>query len=388
MGRLRRKKTAKLDEREIVGLKYFKAIRSLLARLHRHRDHPNRELHADEYIALLLLYFFNPVLTSLRTIQLASDLRKVKRKLGVRRASLGSLSEAAHVFDAEVLGEIFRELATRVQADDAPARPQGLPSDLVAIAADGSLLRALPQMVWALWRDPEHHALKLHLQFDLGRGIPTEATLTHANAAETTVLRAALASGRLYVVDRGYRSVVLLREILQIGSSFILRLPTRMVCRPIEPCAVSDEARAAGVEADQIVAVGAPNSRERLDRPLRRVRLRVPHRNGGEQGIEVLTDRLDIPAETIAQLYRYRWHVELFFRWFKCTLGCTHLLSHSANGVALQVYAALIATLLIVLWTGHKPTKYTLTMLALYFQGLAELDEVEAHIARLPAAKV
>ena len=103
--------------------------------------------------------------------------------------------------------------------------------------------------------------------------------------------------------------------------------------------------------------------------------------------MELLSDRLDMPAETIAQLYHYRWEVELFFRWLKCTLGCKHLLSHDANGVALQVYAALIASLLIVLWTGRKPNKYTLTMLALYFQGLAEVDEVEAHIARLPAAK-
>ena len=376
-----------LDERDIVGLKYFHGIRTLLKRLQRHRDHPNRKLHADQYIALLLLYFFNPVLTSLRTIQQAADLRKVKRKLGVSRASLGSLSEAAHVFDAEVLGEIFRELASAVQAHDAPPRPPGLPKDLSAIAVDGSLLRALPQMVWALWQDDDHRAAKIHLQFDLGRGIPVEAKLTDANTAETSVLRAALEPGRLYVLDRGYRSIALIREILAMGSSLVLRLSTRMGCRPIEMREVSAEARAAAVEADEIVAVGAPNARERIARPLRRIRLTVPHRDGGAQTMELLTDRLDMPAETIAQLYRYRWHVELFFRWLKCTLGCNHLISHDANGVALQVYAALIASLLIVLWTGRKPNKYTLTMLALYFQGLAEVDEVEAHIARLPAAK-
>ena len=380
-------RTSTLDERDIVGLKYFKAIDTLLSRLHRHRDHPNRKLHADQYIALLLLYFFNPVLTSLRTIQQASDLRKVKRKLGVSRASLGSLSEAARVFDAELLGEIFRELAAAVQANDAPPRPRGLPEGLTAIAVDGSLLRALPQMAWALWRDETHRAAKIHLQFDLGRSIPVEVKLTDANAAETSVLRAALEPGRLYVLDRGYRSVALIREVLAMGSSLVLRLSKRMICRPIEVREVSAEAREAGVEADEIVEVGSPNSRERIERPLRRIRLTVPHRDGGQQTMELLTDRLDIPAETIAQLYRYRWHVELFFRWLKCTLGCQHLLSHDANGVALQIYAALIASLLIVLWTGRKPSKYTLTMLALYFQGLAEVDEVEAHIARLPTAK-
>jgi len=63
----------------------------------------------------------------------------------------------------------------------------------------------------------------------------------------------------------------------------------------------------------------------------------------------LVTDRMDLPAEIIALLYRYWWQIELFFRWFKCILGCTHLLSLSRNGVSLQVYCALIASMLITL---------------------------------------
>ncbi|HYQ92619.1 MAG TPA: transposase, partial [Candidatus Competibacteraceae bacterium] len=59
----------------------------------------------------------------------------------------------------------------------------------------------------------------------------------------------------------------------------------------------------------------------------------------------------DLAAHLIAIAYRYRWSVELFFRWFKCILGCRHWLSRSHNGVKIQVYRAIIASLLIVLWT-------------------------------------
>ena len=101
----------------------------------------------------------------------------------------------------------------------------------------------------------------------------------------------------------------------------------------------------------------------------------------------LVTDRLDLNAEVIALLYRYRWQVELFFRWFKCVLGCKHLLAQSENGIRLELYAALIASLLIVLWTGRKPTKRTLEMLQFHLQGWASAEEVEAHIARLKDAE-
>ena len=79
----------------------------------------------------------------------------------------------------------------------------------------------------------------------------------------------------------------------------------------------------------------------------------------------------------------YRWTVELFFRWFKCVLGCRQLLATNANGVALQVYAALIVSLLITLRTGRKPTKRTLEMLQLYLQGWATVADVLRHLDRL-----
>jgi IS4 transposase len=92
---------------------------------------------------------------------------------------------------------------------------------------------------------------------------------------------------------------------------------------------------------------------------------------------------MDLPAELIGRIYRYRWQIELFFRWFKCILGCQHLLSLSQNGIKIQVYCALIASLLIRLWTGRKPTKRTFEMICLYFQGWATMDELMKHIEGL-----
>jgi IS4 transposase len=92
---------------------------------------------------------------------------------------------------------------------------------------------------------------------------------------------------------------------------------------------------------------------------------------------------LDLDAELVALGYRFRWAVELFFRWFKCILGCRHLLATSRDGVTIPLYVGVIASLLISLWTGKKPTKRTLEMLQFYFAGLASEEELQEHIEKL-----
>ena len=88
-------------------------------------------------------------------------------------------------------------------------------------------------------------------------------------------------------------------------------------------------------------------------------------------------------TEIIALLYHYRWLIEIFFRFFKQILGCRHLLSHSQNGIEIQTYCAIIASMLISLWTGKKPTLRTYEMICFYFTGLASEDELVAHIDKL-----
>jgi len=381
-----RKKRSNLKEEDLQGFKYFKILGPLLESLHEvgtQRDKAqNRQLFFDQYGALLLLYFFNPILTSLRGIQQASHLGKVQKKLGCRGTSLGSLSEAANVFDAQHLEEIIAELAARIPQQTLTRDQQAL-KNLTAV--DGSLLPALSKMAWALWVDEEHRAAKMHVAFEVMRGIPVKVTITEGNGNEKHQLRGMLEPGRLYVVDRGYAEYQLFQDILDRGSSFIGRIRNNAVWTVVEERPVSAKARAAGVRRDLVVRLGGEKSGAVLKKPLRVVEVETGKINSqGEPEILLLaTDRMDLDAELVALGYRFRWSVELFFRWLKCILGCRHLLSHSPNGVTIQVYLAIIASLLISLWTGRKPTKRTFEMLCFYFSGMASEEELLAHIAKL-----
>ena len=157
------------DLEKLVGWKCLKGVGKLLAHLREHHDCPNRKLHYDEYAALLLFYFFNATVTSLRDIKRLTEFKRFRRKLGVKCTSLGSLSDASQVFDPgtvrtalenltfvpELLHGIFKDLAGKAAATDAPRRPKGFPADLDLIARDGTVFEALPRMVWALWLPKE-----------------------------------------------------------------------------------------------------------------------------------------------------------------------------------------------------------------------------------------
>jgi hypothetical protein len=151
---------------------------------------------------------------------------------------------------------------------------------------------------------------------------------------------------------------------------------------------------------DALVQLGAGDKPGRINHPVRLVLVRVqPHEKrsnrkgntgaGPSDGLlRIATNLLDVPAEIIALLYRYRYTIELFFRFFKHMLGCRHLLSDKPDGIRIQVYCAIIACMMLSLWTGRKPTKATLEMFYHYFTGLAEEDELEAHLLRLTSQAV
>jgi IS4 transposase len=185
------------------------------------------------------------------------------------------------------------------------------------------------------------------------------------------------------LADAGYVKYALFQAILDAGSSFVIRLGCQPVEEVLEERPLSDAARAAGVVADRLVRLGSPSRGGALQQPVRIVEVVVQGRDG-PQTLRLVTDRLDLPAEVVALAYRYRWQIERFFRWFKCVLGCRHLLSTAANGVRIQVYVALIVGLLISLWTGRKPSKRTLEMIQLYLGGWASWKELWAHITSLP----
>jgi hypothetical protein len=399
-------KRDEVREEQLTGFKYFDRLASLFERLRGEgcqRDKAgNRTLLMDQYCLLVLLYLFNPVVVSLRALQQASELAKVQKKLGCARASLGSLSESSHVFDPQLLAEIVGELGQQLQPIAADARLADVRHTITLV--DGTLLKALPRISEAMWlttrTGTRHHAWRLHTHFELDKHVPLRMDLTNGRNSgpsdEKNVLRAHLTADRCYVMDRWYAQFTLFNDINSAGSSYVCRLRDNTAPEVVEERELSEEAVAAGVLSDQIVRLGQSKQPDaRPNHPLRLVMVRMTphakrsHRKGNtgagpSDGIlRIATNLLDVPAEIIAVLYQHRFTIELFFRFFKHVLGCRHLLSDDRRGIEIQTYCAIIACMLISLTTGRKPTLRTYEMICYYFTGLADEDELLAHLAKL-----
>src|ERR1700679_4139727 len=177
-------KRKRIAGQDITGLKYFDRLAPLLERLHDvgcQRDVAgNRELHFDQYCLLILLYLFNPIVTSLRGLQQASELAKVQKRLGCPRAALGSLSESVTVFDPERLREIVLELGAELKPLGRDPRLKDVPGALPAV--DGTLLTVLPKLMQAsfLKRSTGSGLVKwrLHTHFEVDRYVPTRIDVT------------------------------------------------------------------------------------------------------------------------------------------------------------------------------------------------------------------
>ena len=400
-----RRESERLRSEQVTGLKYLDRIVPLLERLRDvgcERDRAgNRDLHFDKYCLLVLLYLLNPIVTSMRSLQEASELEKVQQRLKVPRFALGSFSEAVRVFDPDRLIEIIRELAVEAKPVVKDARLKNLAQALTAV--DGTLLNALPRMASAsLLKEQTGSGLvkwRLHTQFDIERFVPERIDVTPDGGGpndERAVLARTLKPDHCYIKDRGYAKFSLFNAIHQIGSSYVCRLRDNSQFEVLEELPLTAADRAANVLSDQIVSMG--QDRRDRDRPDHRLRLMIvktsPHTSrgkyrGGSTGVDsdgylrVATNLLDVPAEIIALLYEYRWTIEIFFRMFKHLLGCRHLLSHNEDGIRIQSYCAIIACLLINIWTDRKPTKRTFEMLCFHMMGWASDAELERHLEKL-----
>jgi hypothetical protein len=391
---------AEIDPASVKGVKYLKRVFALLERLAPvgcERDSAgNRELLFSHYAGLMLVGLFNPVLQSLKGISAASELKKVQKAIGGPRASVGSLSESVRVFDPAYLEPIFQELLEAVP----PARygqPSSIPEDLVRrlTAADGSVLRALPQIVQAAYADSKW---RLHLQFEVLRELPIKATLTPdevgGDADERSVLGRNLQKARVYIIDRGYERYRLFQQIVEAGSDYVVRVQRRPV-EVLRENEIAEAARNAGVISDELVQLGQSHSHVgAVTHAVRRLVIEGGVPQGAprshkprSQEVVLLTSLTDVPAEVVAAIYRLRWSIELFFRFFKHVLGCRELISSRPQGIAIQIYCALIAALLIAMATGCNVGRRGFELVCLAFQGWATDEELAAGIEKLSRSK-
>lgn len=400
----RRGKPTITEATKLSGFKDLRAIANLLEPLHRvgcGRDKAsNRTLHMDEYCLLVLFWLYNPVIDSLGGLQQASELEKVCKRLGVGRASMGSLSESASIFEPERLAELAQQMSAHLP-DRTPEHFDTIDKKITAV--DGSVFKVLGQIGQLAWLPQgdgkSTSGYRLHCQFEVFKGTPSRIDVTQANpkgdADERVVLEKTVQPGRCYIIDRGYEKYLLWNVIAAAGSEYVGRIRDNPVYQVLIDNDLCQEAIEANVVSDQIVRFGSVNSRTTLpDHTTRIVIVKaVPHdsrRSKNAQSgpssdgfLRIVTNNLTSPPWIIAALYELRWTVELYFRIIKQLLGCRHLLSKKPGGVTIQMYLAIIACIMILSITGKSPSKRTYEMVCFYLMGWASLKELQAHIEKL-----
>lgn len=386
-----------MTESDLHRLRIVRRAKTLFARLADagcERDAAgNRCLLYSHYASLVLLSLFNPVMQSLRGLHTASQFKKVQRQLGTGRVSLGSLSESCRVFDPALLRPIIEELLATLpphHPGPGPRRhlPDPLPRELAQrlVVADGSALAALPQIV----RATAAGDWKLHLQFRPLDGRPHALHLAREYAVhELDVLRGTLEPGCVYLADRGYEQYSLYNAIVAAKSDYVIRGQDRPAT-VVEERLLGDAAVAARVVSDAVVTLNRTRtSAARIDHPVRRIviakRDRGRRRSDRVNADEVIlyTSLLDPPAEVIAASYELRWSIELFFRFLKQVLGLKRLFSDKPEAVAIQVYCAVIACLLLAQAVGGRVTMESFRVLSFYLQGWADEEELLAYLSKL-----
>jgi len=392
-----------LKEKDIVCLGHLKRVFELLDKLHDvgcDRDSAgNRRLFFDDYCKLVLLYVWNPLIGSIRSLQEATGLANVAEALGVKRFSLGSFSEAPRVFDPQRLKPVIEELAGQLRPLCKDPRLADVKHAITLV--DSTVLTALGRLARAAVGNEARYntsrdgkavyGWRLHTQLDLATFSPRRIDRTGAKNAgehrEHNVLRRNLEAGRCYVNDGGYADQSLFDDVVDADSSYVTRIRQDSVFTVIEERLLSDEALAAGVVRDARVTLGSQGGGRH---PVRVVAVQVePHprrtrRDPRKQSDLILlaTCLIDLPPELIALIYLYRYTIELFFRIFKQLLGLRHLLSQREEGIDIQVYCTAIVCLLVCLMTGTRPTRSNRDMIGWYLIGLASREELLSHLSR------
>jgi hypothetical protein len=354
-----------------------------LQRLRELPAHGNRKLHVDQLFLGLLLAFFDPLARSLRCIE---DKQDFDGRLDLRRLARSTTADALAVFDPDCLKPLIQDLRQRVPSLAHSNKDLcGITRQI--IAADGTYLTTLADVVWAL-----HHAkrngrvqgqVRANLQMDVASWCPQVLTVSGDDGSEPAAFAPDLLQGVLYVIDRNFLDFGFLNELLAKDNDFVLRVRDNAPgVRVLENLPLSTADVEAGVISDELVELtgrGAPQGR------FRRVTIRTLNRKGQPEIIRLLsnlTDSTAIAARVIAEVYRQRWQIELFFKWFKCFARMDHLLSTSRCGITFQLYVAVIAVLMMYVQSGRRVSIYALAAFSRLARGECTLDQVMEVIAR------
>ena len=282
---------------------------------------------------------------SLRDIE--ACLRAVQPKLyhvGIRtRVARATMADANETRDWRIYADFANGLirtARTLYIDES------LSVDLAATvyALDATIIElCLSVFPWAHYRRRDA-AIKLHTVVDLRGAIPTVVQITEGKCPDVTALDTlVLEAGAIYLMDRGYVDFARLYRFTEEAAFFVTRSKkgigfTRRSSRPVD--------FTTGVCSDHVVVLATKESRGHYPQPLRRVRYVDPET---QKRLVFLTNNFTLPAITIAQLYKARWQVELFFKWIKQHLRIKALYGTSENAVKTQIWIALSVYVLVAI---------------------------------------
>ena len=282
---------------------------------------------------------------SLRDIQ--ACLRSAQRKLyhmGIRgKVSRNTLAHANQVRDWRIYADFAQILIARARtlyANDS----LGVELDQTTYAFDSTTIDlCLSLFPWAKFR-ARKGALKLHTLLDLRGSIPSVVVITHGKVHDVTVLdQIIFEAGAIYILDRGYLDFTRLYMIHQASAFFITRAKRNLRFRRLYSQPVD---KSAGVQSDQIGTLEIFYSQKGYPEKLRRIRYFDSEKN---QRLVFLTNHLSLPASTIADLYRCRWQIELFFKWIKQHLRIKAFYGTTENAVKTQIWIAISVYVLVAI---------------------------------------
>jgi hypothetical protein len=282
---------------------------------------------------------------SLRDIE--TCLRALQPKLyhmGIRgRVARSTLADANESRDWRIVADFAQVLITIAKPLYA-TEPFGVDLAATVYAFDSTTIDlCLALFPWARFRQTKG-AIKLHTLLDLRGNIPEVVYLSDGKLHDVKALDVLVPlPGAYYVLDRGYLDFGRLFRFQELGAFFVTRAKTnlqfvRRYSHPVD--------KATGLQCDQTIALTGPKTATLYPLPLRRIRYTDP--DTGKR-LVFLTNDFTLPALTIAQLYKARWQVELFFKWIKQHLRIKAFYGTSANAVKIQVWVAISVYVLVAI---------------------------------------
>jgi hypothetical protein len=254
-----------------------------------------------------------------------------------------TLADANSSRDWRIYHDLAQGLIARARRLYA-SEPFGVELDQTVYALDSTTIDlCLSLFPWARFRSTKA-AVKLHTLLDLRGPIPTMISVAEGKQADVRILdELILEPGAFYVMDRGYVDFERLYRFALAGAFFVTRAKTGLQLNRLESRPVDEKT---GVRSDQVVWLTLARSIERYPDRFRRVSYRDPESG---KALVFLTNNFDLPALTIAQLYKSRWRVELFFKWVKQNLRIKHFFGTTENAVKTQVWIAICIYVLVAI---------------------------------------